>query len=87
MENQIYENICLRRNCNERDVYRAILGKIALEIERANHNTKSCESVVSQITAILQVNDVDTPTPLSKQVALLQSHLYQNKNLVSSNAR
>jgi len=61
MENQIYENICLRRNANKQDVYRAVLGKIALEIELESFG-KSQEKVISQITAILEVNNVDTPT-------------------------
>ena len=61
MENQIYENICLRRNANKQDVYRAVLGKIALEIE-LEYFGKSQEKVISQITAILEVNNVDTPT-------------------------
>ena len=66
MENQIYENICLRRNANKQDVYRAVLGKIALAIESHNnrgyYSSKTCEDVISQITAILEVNSVDVPT-------------------------
>ena len=61
MENQLYEIICLRRNANKQDVYRAVLGKIALEIELESFG-KSQEKVISQITAILEVNNVDTPT-------------------------
>jgi len=65
MENQIYENICLRRNANKQDVYRAVLGKIALAIESHNNMGLQCQNsdgVISQITAILEVNSVDVPT-------------------------
>ena len=34
MENQMYQNIYLRANANKKDVYRAVLGKIALVTEK-----------------------------------------------------
>lgn len=34
MKNQIFENISLRSNAKKKDVYRAVLGKVALVVEK-----------------------------------------------------